>query len=61
METPETPLSQLIIQDSLTSNLQSWMDKPFETSELKSVLKSINVSLSPGLDQTDYKMIKALP
>jgi len=57
---PFSPLEHLIQEDLSSLSPHVWLDNPFSQVELDLAIDCENNS-SPGLDQLDYRVIRALP
>jgi len=49
------------VLDGRSDDTYSWMDNPFEISELEAAIDSSCRNSAPGLDQVDYAIIRSFP
>jgi len=49
------------VLDRRSDGTYSWMDNPFEISELKAAIDSFCRNSAPGLDRVDYAIIRSFP
>jgi len=58
---PFSPLEHLIQEDLSSLSPHVWLDNPFIQVELDTAIDSCGNNFAPGLDQFDYRVIRALP